>query len=55
VTDEKNCAWCRAKGSRYAQFPFGWMRACDDCVKAHGGWRRDDGKPLSKLFPPTED
>ena len=52
MSDEpKACTWCRKLDVRWAQFPWGHMRACDACMKTHGGWRRESGKPLAFNFP----
>jgi hypothetical protein len=45
------CIDCGAEGARWAQFAAYHCLACDSCTKAHGGWRREDGKPLASNFP----
>lgn len=47
-------AGCRGTGVRWAQFAFGHCLACDQCTKAHGGWREEDEsdeRPLCVAFP----
>ena len=45
------CSWCRTEGARWAQFSFMHASACDACMNEHEGWRREDGRPLTPIFP----